>query len=247
VNKAISDLVKKPVGTEGTFAHLVFSHDLVHLIGGGNDTNANTTRRCLLLLESVPLGRPEAYERVVHSVLKRYLLGDRSFTGHIGPCHVPRVLLNDFARYWWTMAVDFAYKYRERQAKGAALRNLKLRFSRKLLYVAGLIACFSCKLKLGRPDCARDKTVDPEECVICTRALMRRAPLEILAMLFLQLLDRPDRDREAIAATARRVFDAYDGFVAMLAEHGRRRDLSEGPDPQSWVQGRRARALLRSR
>ena len=38
-----------------------------------------------------------------------------------GPYHVPRFLLNDFARYWWTMAVDFAYKQRTRFGEGAAI------------------------------------------------------------------------------------------------------------------------------
>ena len=39
-------------GPEGTFGTLASSHDLVQFIGGRDDTNANLTRRILLLLES---------------------------------------------------------------------------------------------------------------------------------------------------------------------------------------------------
>src|SRR5579862_1792217 len=121
VTTKIRDIVglisAKPVGKEGTFGAMVFSHDLVHQIGGGDDTNRNTTRRLLLLLESHVVGREDAYRNVVRNVLNRYLLEDRGFWR--GSEHrVPRFLQNDFARYWRTMAVDFAYKLRARSGKG---------------------------------------------------------------------------------------------------------------------------------
>ena len=55
---------------------MVFSHDLINYIGGGDDTNANLTRRMLLLLESVCIGRDDAYRRVVTNILKRYIVED---------------------------------------------------------------------------------------------------------------------------------------------------------------------------
>ena len=63
-----------------------------------------------MLLESVALGRQEAHQSVIRAVLKRYLIEDPSFGRQSGPYRVPRFLLNDFARYWRTMTVDFAYK-----------------------------------------------------------------------------------------------------------------------------------------
>jgi hypothetical protein len=42
---------------------MIGSHDIVHEIGGEDDTNSNTTRRVLLLLESNPL------ETVRHTIV----------------------------------------------------------------------------------------------------------------------------------------------------------------------------------
>jgi predicted nucleotidyltransferase len=55
--------IPKP-GRSGIFGRMIGSHDIVHEIGGEDDTNSNTTRRVLLLLESWPIGSREAYDRV---------------------------------------------------------------------------------------------------------------------------------------------------------------------------------------
>jgi predicted nucleotidyltransferase len=75
VKPIIDRFAAKDPGQEGTFGQMAFSHDLVHQIGGEDDTNRNTTRRLLLLLESAVVGRPDAYERVVKNVLQRYIRG----------------------------------------------------------------------------------------------------------------------------------------------------------------------------
>jgi hypothetical protein len=213
----------KDPGREGTFGEMAFSHHLVHQIGGEDDTNRNTTRRLLLLLESSAVGRPEAYDRVVNNVLQRYISEDDGFTDRSARFHVPRFLQNDFARYWRTVAVDFAYKRRRRSGSGAAMRNLKLRMSRKLLYVSGLLTCFSCELKLAtrsdRSPCAKVATTP--ECVACLRESMRRSPLEILATVVLAF--------EHLRETGRTLFDAYDGFLGMLSDKATRDCLEKLP------------------
>ena len=70
---------RKEVGREKTFGAFVSSHDLIHNVGGEDDTNSNLTRRLLLLLESTPVGRPDARQRAVRNILKRYLMEDRGF------------------------------------------------------------------------------------------------------------------------------------------------------------------------
>jgi len=206
VEQIVGEAVSKKPGREGTFGTLSFSHELVHRIGGEDDTNRNTTRRILLLLESDVVGRREAYDRVVANVLRRYVLEDRGFVQRAGPYHVPRFLLNDFARYWWTMAVDFAYKQRTRFGEGAAIRNMKLRMSRKLIYISGLLTCFGCELGFGtsRLDTVCLEAASAPECIDCLRQRLGQTPLEILAGVLLRL--------DHLDGTARRILDAYDGF-----------------------------------
>jgi predicted nucleotidyltransferase len=226
IDKIVREAVAKSPGREGTFGTLTFSHELVHQIGGQEDTNRNSTRRILLLLESQVLGRSEAYERVLTNLLRRYILEDTTFVQQTAKHHVPRFLMNDFARQWWTMAVDFAYKQRTRAGKGAAIRNLKLRMSRKMIYVSGLLTCFSCDRALGATqpivDCARRG-----EGLDCLRSVRERlqTPLETLSGVLLGF--------SHLDATARKLLMSYDGFIGMLADRSTREHL-ENLDPTRY-------------
>ena len=64
ISDALAKLKSKPPGRTGTFGNMASSHNLIHCIGGEDDTNANTTRRSLLLLEAYPVGDREAFNRV---------------------------------------------------------------------------------------------------------------------------------------------------------------------------------------
>jgi predicted nucleotidyltransferase len=212
---SIKPIMAKPQGVEGTFGAMVFSHNLVHEIGGEDDTNQNTTRRLLLLLESRVVGRDDAYRRVTRHILNRYLLEDRGFWRE-PQYRVPRFLQNDFARYWRTMAVDFAYKLRNRSGRGWAIRNIKLRMSRKLIYVSGLLACYSCHFEFDHPG-KKDIFRDPsrhKEVAEYLQNLFGLTPLEIVAGV---LIGKPH-----LAGAARKIFDSYDGFLGILADKKKR-------------------------
>jgi hypothetical protein len=206
---------------------MAFSHELVHRIGGEDDTNKNATRRILLLLESKAIGGKEAYDRVIQQILNRYVAEDDGFMDKTGKYHVPRFLLNDFARNWWTMAVDFAYKKRTRFGKGAAIRNIKLRFSRKLIYVSGLLTCFGCHMEL---DDLKAKDIcriagSSADCVHCLIQRLNQTPIEILADAFLHL---PHLDN-----VAKKTLDAYEGFLGILTNEDSRTCL-ENLDSDSY-------------
>ncbi|HEX2079279.1 MAG TPA: nucleotidyltransferase domain-containing protein [Longimicrobium sp.] len=204
----------------GPFGSLTFSHDLIHNIGGDDDTNRNTTQRLLLLLESEPVGDPGAYDRVVHNVLVRYVEEDITSPGDTA-YHVPRFLQNDVARYWRTMAVDFAHKRRERGAAGWALRTAKLRMSRKLMYAAGLLSCFSCDSAFR----SRRRTQpwhDAQQVVEHLAGLVRTTPLDIVAGVVLLYFGE-------FSGVAQKLFGAYDEFLGILHDQASRDHLKALP------------------
>ena len=212
IRKAIDDLPRQQPGREGTFGTIVSSHDLIHNIGGEDDTNANTTLRILLLLESVTIGRPEAHERVIRNILFRYLNEDRGLWFGSGDFKVPRFMFNDVARYWRTMAVDFAYKQRSRENVGFALWNLKLRMSRKLMFLAGMVSCFECHTRFLSE---QDRTAfysqkDVHSVIDLLLKVLAKPPLEIIAQALL-------RDA-TLDPMSRKLFTAYDDFLGMLAD-----------------------------
>lgn len=148
-------------GKSGVFGTLTFSHDLVHHLGGQSDTNINTTRRVLLILESVAL-RNDARRQTLRAILCRYLEDDFRFEeeGHL--TKVPRFLLNDIVRFWRTLCVDYGMK-RWTEEKNWALRNVKLRMSRKWLFASGLLMMFACDERAVSPEVTegtRDRTMD---------------------------------------------------------------------------------------
>ncbi|MEX2261785.1 MAG: DUF294 nucleotidyltransferase-like domain-containing protein [Bryobacteraceae bacterium] len=207
-------------GKSGVFGRMIGSHNIVHEIGGEDDTNSNTTRRILLLLESLPIGNSEAYERVRRQILSRYLRDDRGLLKASGSIKVPRFLLNDLTRYWRTITVDFVYKQRAEAGLKWALRNAKLRMSRKLVFASGLLRCFFCQLDNDAAS-AREALSAPmhdvSKLLMYLEDQLRQTPLDLLA----RAASRPNIDK----TTARKLFDSYDQFLAILDDQAKRTEL----------------------
>jgi predicted nucleotidyltransferase len=220
INEELTKLGYPKPGESGVFGRMVGSHDIVHDIGGEDDTNSNTTRRVLLLLESFPVGNREAYDRVRRQVLSRYLGDDRGLRYSDGPFKIPRFLLNDLTRYWRTITVDFVYKQRAEAGQKWALRNAKLRMSRKLIFASGLLRCFFCHLD---PEAAHARqalsapTNDISKLLTYIENQLSWPPLELLA----RAASRPDID----LTTPKKLFDSYNQFLAVLDDQKKRDEL----------------------
>lgn len=205
-------------GKSGVFGKMVGSHDLVHEIGGEDDLNSNTTRRVLLLLESLPVDGIETYRRVRRQILRRYFDDDRGLFYGSGDVRIPRFMLNDFTRYWRTVTVDFVYKQVADRDQKWALRNAKLRMSRKLVFASGLLQCFFCHLDPKADEARRAlRTKDNSVLTEYFETELSMPPLETLAKACLIRNIKPE--------TASNIFDNYDRFLAILDDEPKRDDL----------------------
>ncbi|QDU73040.1 hypothetical protein Pan97_00060 [Bremerella volcania] len=213
VRKVLKDF-KGPGPTE-TFGTLTSSHPLVHEIGGNNDTNQNMTRRLLLLLESEPLSGKTTHSRLCRAILERYIVCDSPVSNAL-EYRIPRFLLNDVVRLWRTFAVDYATKKWERSNEGWALRNIKLRMSRKLLFAKGMLLCFACeKTFAGSPSTSSLDEINLELLSYCYE-LSRVPPLAFLASALHNLAPKP---------LASRILRSYDQFIELLNNEDRRNHL----------------------
>jgi hypothetical protein len=116
----------------------------------------------------------------------------------------PRFLLNDMIRYWRTVCVDFVGKERAGTGEKWALRDIKLRLSRKALFAGGLLPVLLCH-RYSRDD-IHPFLVD----------VLRRPSIDRVALAFFEV--------GAIDAGVRAI-RAYDRFIGMLGDAGSRSEL----------------------
>lgn len=122
----------------GVFENPLKIEDMLGTIGGDKDTNEYITRRMLFLLEGEWTFNEALFQHTRKQLIQRYVadnLEHRKLT---------LFLLNDVIRYWRTICVDFEHKTVDSD-KPRAIRLIKLRFSRMLLYLAGVAAVSQTK------------------------------------------------------------------------------------------------------
>lgn len=185
-------------GSQGTFGTAVHVADLAQKIGLDEDSNQNLTRRMLLVLESVAATGADHHRRALERIITTYL------DGRTRDYRPPRFLLNDLIRYWRTIAVDFEGKRREQDDHKWAVRNVKLRTARKVLFMGGLLPVLACR-NLRSDEMAR-YLLDQFSAPATDR----------IAHAFLSW-DAPDEGVRAL--------QAYDAVLARLADADTRRRL----------------------
>ena len=190
---ALKEVVPIEPARGGPFTAVERLSDMVRNMGGQDDTNQRLTRRMLFLLEGEPLSEREGFRFARRALLDRYI------APRVGHNMLPLFLLNDLIRYYRTIAVDYEYKTGEAD-KPWGLRNLKLVFSRKLLYASGL---FALGTTLDGPADAKAERLE---------ALLALTPLDRMAAV-------------CGLAAVEPVFDAYDHFLDRLSKPGVRRHL----------------------
>ncbi len=129
----IQKLGFKPPAAGGVFDAPLPTSTLIRNIGGRDDTNETITRRMLFLLEGEWLFGEQKFVETRQAVIEAYA------HDKLRAEQICLFLLNDIIRYWRTICIDFEFKVRAGD-KAKAIRLIKLRFSRMLIYVAGVLA-----------------------------------------------------------------------------------------------------------
>ncbi|MDJ0705536.1 MAG: hypothetical protein QNJ46_19850 [Leptolyngbyaceae cyanobacterium MO_188.B28] len=192
----------------GVFAKPINQKQLLSSIGDANERYATYGKRLLLLLETQPLFRNEDYTQLIEAIVERYAEryvkqdSRKEWT----------LLLNDLIRYFRSLAVNYQWDF-ENQVEKWAIRNIKLRHSRLIMY-SGLL------MLLGEASKERKDKVG------WLKKNLKMPPLERIARVYEKNCDW----------SFHRVIGPYDNFLWKLSDKKIRDELNYNPsylDPKA--------------
>ncbi|CAN5566640.1 hypothetical protein BH10ACT5_BH10ACT5_05550 [soil metagenome] len=220
----------RPPGRTGLFGGVISTRDLFEIIGLDHDTNQRHSRRVLVLEESVSLRSPERHADLLRTMVNRYI-------DAIPPSrsNVPRFLVNDLARYWRQLTVD--YQAKSEQSDQSALRRLKLMVTRKFTYAASVLPILTHELRGSDRESLVNGLVNAYQ-----RPASARFVEEVRA-----LSEQPDGDTVVNHAYA--VLQTVDAFNALLSSADWRATLANAAtrdDAEELPEFAEGRALARS-
>ena len=157
LQKAIQAYGVSPPNKSGVFSQPRSQSQLIDPIGEANEKADELGKRMLLLLESRPIFRADIFDFLVDAIFAKYANyvtadPDKEFT----------FLVNDLIRYFRFICVNYQSSF-WRQNEKWALRNLKLRHSRIVMY-SGLLFLLGEASKYRGPakvDTVRTNLPDP--------------------------------------------------------------------------------------
>ncbi|WP_425074854.1 hypothetical protein [Sagittula sp. S175] len=182
--KLIEKGIKMPAHG-GVFANPLRTTQLTATIGGEDDTNTYITRRMLYLLEGEWVANESGFNDLRSQLIARYITED------LDDKKIVRFFLNDVIRYWRTICVDFENKTAD-ETKPRAIRLVKLRLSRMLLYVAGIAAArqtVDCNAAVKREKLATLLALPPLERLEKIHGADKMSEVQALYATFLAALD----------------------------------------------------------
>lgn len=197
--------IKLP-SNDGVFGQEYDGDQIANNIGGEDDTNGKITRRVLFLLEGHAITGAKLFNEHRQALIERYI--QENISDH----QLGLFLLNDFIRYYRTVCVDFEFKTFEGK-KPWGIRNIKLIFSRKLMYFSGVLMIAETaqrSLKLKREIIAEFANLTPIQRFQKACGSSANRALESYSK-FLSALDN-DKIRKALEATTKERHKEFEIF-----------------------------------
>jgi len=188
--KAISNLGVSPPNKSGVFAQPRTVEELAETVGRPTEELDVLGKRMLLLSESRPIHNDERFLEVLKTIFDRYATYPTA-----DPSKEFVFLLNDLIRYFRYICVNYEDSFGRENEKWA-VRNLKLRHSRILMY-AGLLFLIG--------EASKDGTAEKSQVIWKSLGL---TPLERLAHVYEACGDR----------CFFRVLGPYNVFLAKLSD-----------------------------